>query len=125
MQGLFLLANQAHLSDPAYLLTSESEGLRSIRLGAVRNEPGCMEPEIRSSDLFGLSINALRHSEANIQSSVSTTGLTAEEACQLIYYAGRSDRNKVTAIFDFMPSVATNLQESTSGNFILVFSSWP
>lgn len=108
LQGLFLLANQAHLSDHQYLLKGESEGLRSVRLGNVRSEPGCIEPEIRSSDLFGLSLKALKNSDAPVQQSVNSSGLVTEEACQLLYYAGRSERNKITAIFDFLPSTSKN-----------------
>ncbi|MCB0667718.1 MAG: hypothetical protein KDC80_17940 [Saprospiraceae bacterium] len=104
LQNLNLLGNQAHLSDHKYLIAGESEGLRSIRLGTIRSEPGCVEPEIRSSDLFGISLNALKHSDSPIQSSIASTGLTSEEACQLLYYAGRSDRNKITTIYDFLPS---------------------
>ncbi|MCB0688338.1 MAG: hypothetical protein KDC53_17490 [Saprospiraceae bacterium] len=106
LQGLFILANQAHLSDPKFLAQSESEGLRSIRLGTVRSEPGWIEPEIRCSELFGLSLNALKNSEAPIQTEISSTGLAADEACQLLYYAGRSERNRITVIHDFLPSTS-------------------
>jgi hypothetical protein len=108
LKGIFIVGNQAHLSDSNYLARVEMEGLRCIRLGAMRSEPGIPEPEIRSSDLFGLSLNSLKQCEAPIQTKVSSTGLTSEEACQLCYYAGRAERNQVAGIFDFMPSAGTN-----------------
>lgn len=109
LQNLNLLATQAHLTNQNYVVKGEKEGLRTIRLGAIRSEPGCAEPEIRSSDLFGLSLNALKHSEAPVQTAISSTGLTTEEACQLLYYAGRSDRNKITTIYDFVPATTKDV----------------
>jgi len=106
LQGLFLIGNQAHLSNQDYLLNAESEGLHAFRLGGVRSEPGSVEPEIRISDLFGMSLNVLKNTDAPIQSSVSATGLMTEEVCQLMYYAGRSDQNKITTIFDFSPATS-------------------
>ncbi len=108
LKSIFIVGNQAHLSDSNYLTRVEMEGLRCIRLGALRTESGIPEPEIRSSDLFGLSLNALKQCEAPIQTRVSSTGLTSEEACQLCYYAGRAERNQVAGIYDFMPSAVTN-----------------
>ena len=106
LQSFFLLGHQAHLTDLSCLKASENEGLRNIRLGRLRPEPGVVEPEIRSSDLFGISLNALKHSEAPDQASITSTGLAAEEACQYAYYSGRSERNQICSIFDFKASIS-------------------
>jgi hypothetical protein len=108
LQSIFIVGNQVHLSDTGHLNRAEAEGVRCIRLGSLRAEPGMVEPEIRSSDLVGLSLNALKHSEAPIQNLITSTGLTTEEACQLLYYAGRAEKNQITGIFDFLPSAVMN-----------------
>lgn len=101
LQAFFVVGTQAHLSDHVFMRNAESEGLKSTRLGVLRSDAGIVEPEIRSADLFGLSLNAIKHSDAPIQNTITSTGFAAEEACQYAYYSGRSEKNKICCFFDF------------------------
>ncbi len=98
--GMYLLATQASHTDTKALAAFEHRGLKATRLATLRAELGACEPDIRESDVCSVSLNALRFSDAPFQSGTSPVGLTAEELCQLSYYAGRSDRNRVLSIHD-------------------------
>jgi arginase family enzyme len=50
------------------------------------------EPILRSSHLMMFDLNSLRLSDAPGTSNKSPNGLYAEEACQIIRYAGLSNR---------------------------------
>ncbi len=120
LQQLTLLATQAPLSDPDYLLKQSSEGLRQYRLGAMRDNISMVEPEIRDADIFSVDINAIRHSDATIQSRPSIVGLTAEETSQLAYYAGRAERNKVFCLL----GLNDNAAEKQVGMDLLATLTW-
>ena len=76
----------------------------AYRLGEVRagNLRDC-EPVVRDSDLLGISMNAVKYSDAPAASNTSPNGFTGEELCQLSYYAGLSYRCKTLGIFDIIP----------------------
>ncbi len=101
LKNLFVLGHRAHLCNLNELGNKPDDGFRSIRLGNLRPDVGVGEPEIRSSQLFGLSLEALKYCEAPIQKSKHAIGLTTEEACQLGYYAGRSEANLISCLFGF------------------------
>jgi hypothetical protein len=100
LQNLLILGSQAHLSDQSFA-GKVQVGYRNLRLGSLKPELGICEPEIRACDLFGLSLNALKYKDATIQSRVSATGFTAEDSCQMAYYAGRSECNQIFCMYDF------------------------
>ena len=108
MQAFFVIGTQAHLSDDHFMRQAEAEGLKSTRLGILRANAGIVEPEIRSADLFGVSLNAIKHGDAPIQKTITSTGLSSEEACQYAYYAGRSEKNKICCLFDFSSDAPDN-----------------
>jgi formiminoglutamase len=72
-----------------------------IRLGKVRNAVEECEPLIREVDGLAFNINAIRQSEAPAQISPMPSGLFIEEACQLVRYAGVSDRLTSIGFYGF------------------------
>ena len=100
LNGLFVLGSQAHLSD-IHNVPDDYKGYRYLRLGSLKTELSICEPEIRATELLGISLNALKNCEAPSQNQPSSTGFTAEDLCQMIYYAGRSENNEIVCLFDY------------------------
>lgn len=65
-----------------------------LRLGAAVQQLSETEPIIRNADLFGLNMAALRSDQMPGVALPSPSGFSVEEACQMSYYAGISDKLK-------------------------------
>jgi hypothetical protein len=66
-----------------------------------------MEPVIRNTHLFSFDISAIAHAyaPANV---VTPNGLTGEEACTLLQYAGMSESLKSIGIYGYRPEKDTD-----------------
>ncbi len=69
------------------------------RLGLLRNNLQKTEPILRDTDVFSIDLNAIRQADAPAATHPSPNGLMGEEACQLMRYAGTSDRMSVIGLF--------------------------
>lgn len=75
-----------------------------LRAGKIREDHREMEPYIRDTDMLVLNIAALRSSDAPGFCEPSPNGLFADEACQLMWYAGVSDKVNSVGLYDFNPA---------------------
>lgn len=101
LHRLTLLGTQSHRVDDDFIAQNEALGLNCYRLGALRHDLGQVEPDIRSADLCGIDLNVMKHGDAPIQQKPSAVGLNTEDMCQITYYAGKAERNKVICIYGF------------------------
>ncbi len=95
---------QSYYVHPQMLETLDKLRFDFFRLGRVRECMEDMEPVLRASDMFSFDINAVRYSDAPINSAGSPNGFTGDEACQLTRYAGMSDRLKSFGIYGYDPA---------------------
>ena len=91
----------------SHFLTSESINKinntgNHVRLGSLRDNIAIAEPVLRNTDFLSFDINALKYSDAPGVLNVSPNGLRSEEACQLVKYAGLSNRLKVFGLFNIV-----------------------
>ncbi len=70
-------------------------------LGQIKTDVLDTEPIIRDADLFAFNIEVIKSHEAPGQKHPSPTGLTTEEACQLSYYAGLSEKLTSLGIYGY------------------------
>ena len=75
----------------------------AYRLGFVRANLLEMEPCLRDTNLINFSLNAIKYSDAPGAGNSSPNGLTGEEACQIAFYAGHSNRVRSFGLSDFSP----------------------
>ena len=68
----------------------------AYRLGQVRNDLEEVEPIVRNADILSFDMTAIRQSDAPGNGNASPNGFYGEEACQIVRYAGISD--KLTSI---------------------------
>lgn len=89
------LAEQGHLNphnDPSPL---------DLRLGVLRRDISTTRCHLADSTIVFLNINALKWTDAPAQSGNNPCGLTTEEANQLAYMAGQSQKNKFLILYGF------------------------
>lgn len=89
---------QIHQTEPTIATLIEYTQSRVLRLGQIKENIYNSEPNIRDADVVCLDVNVLKYSEAPAQSEISQSGIHSEDACQLIRYAGMSDKMKATII---------------------------
>ncbi len=84
--------SQRHLTAAVHDSIFVDRHFESYSLGRARADLGDLEPSIRDADLLSLDVSALAWPEAPAQAGFNPSGFTVQEACQLCYYAGNSDR---------------------------------
>ena len=83
---------QRHLVDPELAALFELRHFDSFPLGLARAELTELEPAIRDCDVMQLHIGGLLHAEAPAQEGYHGSGFSLQEASQLCFYGGNSDR---------------------------------
>jgi hypothetical protein len=86
------LGAQQHLTDPAIQELCEGQAYETVSLGPARGDLSALEPLLRDADLVGLNIRAINHTEAPARTGFHPSGFSLQEATQLAYYAGNSDK---------------------------------
>ena len=84
--------SQRHLVDPRLDALFDQRHFERYGLGESRARTPDLEPSIRDADLALIDIGAVLHAEAPAQTGCHPSGLNLQEAGQLCYYAGNSDR---------------------------------
>lgn len=75
----------------------------TLRLGELRTDLREAEPMIRNADFLTFDISAIRQSDAPGHAFASPNGLFGEEACQLMRYAGITERLSCIGFFEMNP----------------------
>jgi hypothetical protein len=75
----------------------------AYRLGNVRVNIEEMEPVLRDSNLLNFSLNAVKYADAPGSVIASPNGFTGDEACQLSFFAGHSNRINAFGLYDLNP----------------------
>ncbi len=106
------IAYQSLFNSPAVYKYFKNRHYDLVRLGQVRANMEEVEPIIRDADLLAFNLSAIRFAEAMAQSRPNPNGLLAEEACQISWYAGMSD--KLGSIGFYGYDLKNDLQQQTA-----------
>jgi formiminoglutamase len=93
---------QSYYVHPNMLETMDKLRFDCFRVGTVKENIEEMEPVIRNSNLFSFDISAIANGYAPA-SQVSPNGLTGEEACCLMRYAGLSPNVNTIGVYGYTP----------------------
>jgi len=74
------------------------------RLGQVRQCIQEVEPIVRNGDMFSVDISSIRQSDAPASANASPNGFYGEEICQIIRYAGLSDKLSSIGFYELNPA---------------------
>jgi arginase family enzyme len=80
------------------------------RLGVLHTDISQVEPLVRNADLFTFDMSAIRQSDAPGNANATPNGFYGEEACQMVRYAGMSDKVTSAGFFEMNPSLDRNGQ---------------
>lgn len=101
------LGSQQHLVDPAIRELFNAQAYEAISLGPARANLAALEPAIRDADLMGFDVTAINHHEAPARPGYYPSGFSLQEASQLAYYAGNSDKLSSFGIYGLDATTAT------------------
>lgn len=74
------------------------------RLGQARKNLEEIEPIVRNADMISFDISSVRQSDAPANANASPNGFYGEEACQIIRYAGLSDKLSSIGFYEINPA---------------------
>ncbi len=75
----------------------------AYRLGQVRKDMEEVEPIVRNADILSFDITSIRQSDAPGNGNASPNGFYGEEACQIMRYAGISDKLTSIGFYEVNP----------------------
>ncbi|MGV3658341.1 MAG: formimidoylglutamase [Chitinophagaceae bacterium] len=93
---------QSYFVHPRMLETMDKLRFDCYRVGHVKERIEEMEPVIRNSHLFSFDVAAIAHAWAPAN-TVTPNGLSGEEACVLMQYAGMSPQMQSIGIYGYQP----------------------
>jgi hypothetical protein len=97
------IAYQSYLVDPSLVNVIEKLYFDHLRLGLVRKEFKEVEPIIRNADLLSFDLSAIQSSDAPGVIEANPFGLTAEESCQICWFAGMNEKLSSFGVYGYEP----------------------
>ena len=94
---------QTYFVGQSYVDLMDELKFEAYRLGEVRQDMNIAETALRDADLVSVDLSAIRQSDAPALGKPSAHGFYGEEFCQLMQYAGMSDRTHCLGIFELNP----------------------
>ncbi len=104
------LFNYSNIGYQTYLVEPNSVNMMSklyfdsYRLGQFRDKIEEIEPIIRQADALTFDITAIKNSDAPANPNASPNGFYSEDACQMMRYAGMSDKLSSIGIYEINPT---------------------
>lgn len=105
------LFNYCNLGHQSYLVNTETENLMKdmyfdvLRLGELQSNITLAEPALRFADMLSVDMGAIRFSENKAVANPSPNGFYGEEICQLMRYAGVSDKMSSIGLYGYRPDL--------------------
>lgn len=110
------LFNYSNIGYQSYFVDSEAVELMKnlyfdvYRLGVVQSDLEEVEPMVRNADMISVDISCVRMSDAPGNGNASPNGFYGEELCQIMRYAGLSDKLSTIGIYEVNPALDRNGQ---------------
>ena len=107
------LGYQSYLNSPKMLETLEKLYFDAYSVGQMRDDLNEIEPVVRNADLLSFDITAIKMSDAGGNRNAQNFGLSGEEACQLCWYAGLSEKLSSIGFYEYNPEVDERSQTAS------------
>jgi arginase family enzyme len=112
---LFNFANigyQSYFIDQDALALMKNLFFDTYRLGIVRQNLEEVEPIVRNADIMSFDVSSIRKSDAPGNINATPNGFYGEEACQIVRYAGLSDKLSSIGFYEVNPDLDVHGQTS-------------
>jgi arginase family enzyme len=112
------LFNYSNIGHQTYFVGQEQVQLierlffDAYRLGQVRSDIQEVEPIVRGADILTFDMSSIRSGDSPACFNPSPNGFYGEEACQIMMYAGLSDKLSGLGIYEYDPSKDKNEQSA-------------
>jgi len=100
---LQMIGIQSHQVSPSILKYLRNLTYDYVQLGQLRDDLTVVEPILRNTTFLSFDISAIKNSDASGYFRPSPNGLYGEEACQILRYAGLSNKLMVLGLFEVNP----------------------
>ncbi|MGB3780487.1 MAG: formimidoylglutamase [Tunicatimonas sp.] len=103
------LLNYSHVAYQSFLVDRQAPALLerfcfdTHRLGQVTQQLTAIEPVMRQANMLSFDVSAIKAADAPGNVRAQPFGLTGQEACQLCWYAGHSERLTSAGFFEYNP----------------------
>ncbi|MEZ5198631.1 MAG: formimidoylglutamase [Bacteroidales bacterium] len=101
---------QSYFVDPEAISLMRNLYFDVYRLGNIRENIKEVEPLARNADMISVDISSVRQSDAPGNANASPNGFYGEEICQIIRYAGLSDKLTSIGFYEYNPEFDINNQ---------------
>ena len=102
------LAFQSYLVDQQAVDVLEKLYFENYRVGKIQENIKEIEPVIRHADLLSFDISAIKIHDAPANPHAQPFGLTAQEACQICWYAGMNEKLSSAGFYEYNPDLDQN-----------------
>lgn len=97
------IAYQTHFNAQEILNAIDDLYFDATRLGRLKENIQFAEPEVRDADLMSIDISCIRAADAPGVAHATPNGLSGWEICQIMRYAGMSDKITSLGIYEYNP----------------------
>lgn len=101
---------QTYFVDPASINLMKNLYFDVYRLGMIRQGLEEAEPQTRNADMITFDISSVRQSDAPGSLLANPNGFFGDEACQIMRYAGMSDKLSSIGFYEYNPQADRNEQ---------------
>ena len=101
---------QTYLVDQGAIDLMKDLFFDTCRLGVAQSNIPEIEPLIRNADMLSFDMAAIRQSDAPGNANATPNGFYGEEACQIVRYAGLSDKLSCIGFYEMNPAFDRNGQ---------------
>lgn len=101
--GYTHLAYQSYLNDYQHINLLKNFGYEALSIGEMRNDFTEVEPYLRQTDMLSIDTMAIKQAQGSLELGALPFGLSVEEACQIAWYAGCSDKLTSLGIYGYYP----------------------
>lgn len=98
-----IIGYQSYFTTEDTVATLEKMNFDVYRLGILRDRMEEVEPVLRDADLFSFDVRAIKSTDAPGVLHPTPNGFYSEEACQVMRYAGLSDKLTSVGIYNYNP----------------------
>ncbi len=108
------LFNYSNIGYQTYLVSPEQTKLMKdlyfdiYRLGGIQGNIQLAEPVLRNADMISVDVSSIRNSEFSSNQNSGPNGFYGEEVCQLMRYAGMSDKLSSIGFYEYNPAVGNS-----------------
>ena len=106
------LAHQSYFVSPLAINMIAAMQFDAVRLGELSNNFHEIEPLMRNTDFVSFDISSIQNSFAGANYYSTPNGLTGQQACKILNYAGLSDKVSAVGIFEYDQNLDVDNQTS-------------